>query len=405
MTYKCVFSDIDGTLLNSKHQISEKTKKKVQQLAIQNIPFVLVSARMPKGMHYFLDELQIKAPMVSYSGGLILDENQKVIYSKGFSVEMAKRLYKYIKYYYQIPVSFYVENHWMVDEIDEGIEEESIITGVKPEKLDLNGIKKVHKLLVIAEAGIVDRLEMSLKEKFSDLKIYKSKDTYLEIMDQFHISRDTARRDIVRLVSENLAVRTHGGITLNDVHQIGNYQTRKQENEEIKNEIGKTAVSLIENNKVIFFDTSTTVAALCQYVESDIEAYSHSLDNIEILSNHCLCQMIGGTYFKKNRYMYGSQTLNMIDQIYFDLAYVAAAAVMEDGVYVEEFEDAMIKKKVASRSQKVCLVVDHSKFNKKSSYKALAFQDIDVLVVDWLPDTYREKIEQAGCQIIYTKEK
>ena len=156
---------------------------------------------------------------------------------------------------------------------------------------------------------------------------------------------------------------------------------------------------------MIFFDTSTTVAALCQYVESDIEAYSHSLDNIEILSNHCLCQMIGGTYFKKNRYMYGSQTLNMIDQIYFDLAYVAAAAVMEDGVYVEEFEDAMIKKKVASRSQKVCLVVDHSKFNKKSSYKALAFQDIDVLVVDWLPDTYREKIEQAGCQIIYTKEK
>ena len=87
------------------------------------------------------------------------------------------------------------------------------------------------------------------------------------------------------------------------------------------------------------------------------------------------------------------------------LAYVAAAAVMEDGIYVEEFEDAMVKKKVASRSQKVCLVVDHSKFNKKSSYKALAFQDIDVLVVDWLPDTYREKIEKAGCQIIYTKEK
>lgn len=28
--------------------------------------------------------------MVSYSGGFVLDENQKVIYSKGFSVEMAK---------------------------------------------------------------------------------------------------------------------------------------------------------------------------------------------------------------------------------------------------------------------------------------------------------------------------
>lgn len=211
MTYKCVFSDIDGTLLNSKHQISEKTKKKVQQLAIQNIPFVLVSARMPKGMHYFLDELQIKAPMVSYSGGLILDENQKVIYSKGFSVEMVKRLYEYIKYYYQIPVNFYVENHWMVDEIDEGIEEESIITGLKPEKLDLNGIKKVHKLLVIAEAGIVDRLEMSLKEKFSGLKIYKSKDTYLEIMDE-SVSKSSA----IQFLCDKMKIGLHQTVSFGD---------------------------------------------------------------------------------------------------------------------------------------------------------------------------------------------
>ena len=64
MTYKCVFSDIDGTLLNSNHQISERTKNKIQELYQSDIPFVLVSARMPKGMSYFLDELKIKEPMV-----------------------------------------------------------------------------------------------------------------------------------------------------------------------------------------------------------------------------------------------------------------------------------------------------------------------------------------------------
>ena len=161
MTYKCVFSDIDGTLLNSKHQISEKTKKKVQQLAIQNIPFILVSARMPKGMHYFLDELQIKAPMVSYSGGLILDEN--------------------------------------------------IITGLKPEKLDLNGVKKVHKLLVIAEAGIVDRLEMSLKEKFRGLKIYKSKDTYLEIMDE-----SVSKSNAIQFLCDKMKIGLHQTVSFGD---------------------------------------------------------------------------------------------------------------------------------------------------------------------------------------------
>ena len=205
------------------------------------------------------------------------------------------------------------------------------------------------------------------------LKLLKEKKTMTnqEIMDYFHISRDTARRDIVRLVNENLAVRTHGGITLNDEH------------------------------KAVFFDTSTTIAALCQYVSQDIEAYSHSLDNIEILSNHCPCHMIGGKYFKKNRYMYGSQTLNTLDQIYFDLCFVGVAAIMEDGIYVEEFEDAAIKRKLARRSQNVCLVADHSKFNKKSTYKALDFQDIDIFITDFLPEEYKDKI---NCQIIEVKE-
>lgn len=140
---------------------------------------------------------------------------------------------------------------------------------------------------------------------------------------------------------------------------------------------------------------------MCQYVSQDIEAYSHSLDNIEILSNHCSCHMIGGKYFKKNRYMYGSQTLNTLDQIYFDLCFVGVAAIMEDGIYVEEFEDAAIKRKLARRSQKVCLVADHSKFNKKSTYKALDFQDIDVFITDFLPKKYKDKI---NCQIIEVKE-
>ena len=99
----------------------------------------------------------------------------------------------------------------MVDEIDEGIEEESIITGLKPEKLDLNGVKKVHKLLVIAEAGIVDRLEMSLKEKFSGLKIYKSKDTYLEIMDE-SVSKSSA----IQFLCDKMKISLHQVVSFGD---------------------------------------------------------------------------------------------------------------------------------------------------------------------------------------------
>ena len=211
MTYKCVFSDIDGTLLNSNHQISERTKNKIQELYQSDIPFVLVSARMPKGMSYFLDELKIKEPMVCYSGGLILDENKEVIYSKGFSVEMAKRLFEYIKYYYQVPVSFYIENRWMVDEIDEGIKEESKITGLTPEILDLTNVQKVHKLLIIADKNIIEQLEMSLKEKFTGLKIYKSKDTYLEIMDE-----SVSKASAIQFLCDKMKISLHQVVSFGD---------------------------------------------------------------------------------------------------------------------------------------------------------------------------------------------
>ena len=70
--YKAVFSDIDGTLLNSKHQIPESTKEKIKQINENGIPYVLVSARMPKGMTAIRAELGAKSPMICYSGALLL---------------------------------------------------------------------------------------------------------------------------------------------------------------------------------------------------------------------------------------------------------------------------------------------------------------------------------------------
>ena len=60
-TYKMICLDIDGTLLNSKHKISEETKKVIQFVANEkHILVILVSARMPKGMLFLQkDQMEI----------------------------------------------------------------------------------------------------------------------------------------------------------------------------------------------------------------------------------------------------------------------------------------------------------------------------------------------------------
>ena len=90
--YKAVFSDIDGTLLNSKHQIPENTRKKIKQINQNGIPDVLVSARMPKGMTAIRAELEAKSPMICYSGALVVDEEDHPLYSVAMPQEVAMKL-------------------------------------------------------------------------------------------------------------------------------------------------------------------------------------------------------------------------------------------------------------------------------------------------------------------------
>lgn len=57
--FKMICLDIDGTLLNSKHEISSKVKKTINEAANErNIPVILVSARMPKGITFLQKELR-----------------------------------------------------------------------------------------------------------------------------------------------------------------------------------------------------------------------------------------------------------------------------------------------------------------------------------------------------------
>lgn len=182
MKYQCVFSDIDGTLLNSFHQISQKTKDTVKVLHENNIPFVLVSARMPKGIHFLQKELKIDDPIICYSGGLIL-EKDKVIFSQGIEKKKALKLLIFLKQY-SVCTTVYFDDHWMVYDLNnQWVVQESEITGIVPELIDFQSINDVHKILCMGESKSIDYLEQQLKQLFPTLSIYKSKPTYLEIMD------------------------------------------------------------------------------------------------------------------------------------------------------------------------------------------------------------------------------
>lgn len=189
MQYQIVFCDIDGTLLDSNHCISSGTKQKIQELDSIGIPFILISARMPSAIFSVQHELGIKAPIVCYSGALILDEHGNFIHTLGIDREKAIQIDEFVKKNYrQVCCSTYCNNYWISDNIqDKWIVQEQSITacvpkeGKIPEFVSQKG--QVHKLLCMGEAGEIEDLSHALIKEFSGFSVYRSKDTYLEIMN------------------------------------------------------------------------------------------------------------------------------------------------------------------------------------------------------------------------------
>lgn len=205
--YRAVFSDIDGTLLTTKHQILPRTKKKIQDMTGKGIPFVLVSARMPEGMAFIRDELGKPEPMICYSGALVVDADGKPIYSTCLPEEEIQAMYQYIKTEEpEVSMNLYAEDSWIVEtREDPWVQQEMSITGTVPEEADFSNktiFRDIHKVLCMGEPEQIFRLEQTLQTKFPDIRIYRSKDTYLEI-----ISMKASKSDAVRQLGEHFGVR------------------------------------------------------------------------------------------------------------------------------------------------------------------------------------------------------
>lgn len=191
MDWKIVFSDIDGTVLNSKHELLASTIEAVQKLALKNIPFVLVSARMPKAMKLILDEMNVKMPMISYGGALVVDEQNQILYDDKINKLDTKAIIDEMELLWpdDVVINYYSDDNWFVeDEDNKAVKREENITNVKASQADFKELinKDIlpNKILCMTKANISSKIEAVLQEKFPQLNIVRSSDILIEIMNK-----------------------------------------------------------------------------------------------------------------------------------------------------------------------------------------------------------------------------
>lgn len=91
--YKFVAIDIDGTLLNSKSELTERTKSVLKQASDKGIYIVLTSGRMTSSVQNFCREVGANEFLIAENGASIFDlKRQEIIYKKYIPKEIVLKV-------------------------------------------------------------------------------------------------------------------------------------------------------------------------------------------------------------------------------------------------------------------------------------------------------------------------
>lgn len=93
--YKAIFSDIDGTLVNSNKLVSDETKLAIQKAKENGIEFIICSGRYYVSAKRFYQECNSSRYMICTNGAEIYDcQTNEVLYSSNMEYETCLNLYE-----------------------------------------------------------------------------------------------------------------------------------------------------------------------------------------------------------------------------------------------------------------------------------------------------------------------
>ena len=189
---KIAFTDIDGTLLDKDRGVSAVTKKAVAQLTQRNLPFILISSRMPRAMTHLQADLNISgAPLIAYNGGLVLDARGDVLSSQAIQLTTVNDIAEFATAL-NLVTMLYHHDEWYVTEREHYALREENNTRTAATVQDLSTTLAdwkerqigAHKVMAMGVPEGIDALVGQLTDAYgSRLHLYRSKDDYLEIAD------------------------------------------------------------------------------------------------------------------------------------------------------------------------------------------------------------------------------
>lgn len=226
-----------------------------------------------------------------------------------------------------------------------------------------------------------------------------------ELCDKFNVSLNTIRRDIDELQSRGIVSKVYGGIVLNSEASVVPISTRSVSNQEEKQIVCEIAAKNLVPNSTIYIDSGTTTVPLLQHIDpqANITIVSNSLDVFVEAKKYTGLNVIslGGLLSEKTSSFIGIAAINNLKEYRINLAFMTATAInTNSGAMNNSYHESEIKRAVISHSDKVIMMVDHTKLSKQAALRFCALEDIDIFVTNRRPpDEYIAFFDQHDVEL------
>ena len=216
-----------------------------------------------------------------------------------------------------------------------------------------------------------------------------------------NVSLMTIHRDLDALEKNGVIVKFRGGAK--SVRHAGDleFNVRMNANNMGKNTIARKALELLQPHTSVFFDASTTNLALAR-VLPDINLNIFTTGPGIALE---LCRLhnpvVGvccGTVNRKNMALSGQNTLEMLDGINIDLAFIGVSGCsVEAGFTCGTESDMLVKRKVIQKARRSVIMCGRDKLSCLMPYTFATFEDIDYIISDEpMPEDFVRAAQAAG---------
>ena len=185
MKYKMLVLDMDDTLLNDDHIISNENKVMLSKARELGVHIVLASGRPTPAMTVYAKELQLdNSYMISYNGAVITDlKENKVIFEQTLTQEQIHELYDY-SLKSKTHIITYVDGKIVSETDSEYIDIEKNITGLEHNKVESfkdEVQSSAIKCILLEEPSYLKTVEKDLKVAMPHLSVCMSKPFFLEV--------------------------------------------------------------------------------------------------------------------------------------------------------------------------------------------------------------------------------